>query len=218
MMIVPKMREPNVRIAKKRKIENIWRDVEQKKSELHGTITPSMFRNPRFYFAVIFLMTVVAALLFHQTDSAVTRKRHRESPEARVLRHLDTLATALGRYHLHVGRYPTLRQGGLGALVRDPGQNAVPDWQGPYINVLSADPWGRPFEYAPPTGTNQLPTLFSCGPDHLPNTADDLRPDPAKFDPGTDWTNGWLRAADRYMPGVTVGNQQKAPAQTESKR
>lgn len=204
VMVVPKMRETSERFARHRKIEAIWRENEQKKAELHGVLSPSMFRNPKFYFALMFIMTAIGYALFSATDKAVDRKK--TSPELRTLRNLDVLAEALGRYHFHVGRYPSVRQGGLGALVRAPGPIIDPKWKGPYINLLCKDEWGMPYVYEVPKKQGELPTLFSCGPDRVPNTADDLKPDPVKFDPGTAWTNGWVAAEER-VPGVKILNQ-----------
>lgn len=207
VMVTPKMLETPVRIAKKRAIDQIWRENEQKKASLHGVFSPGAFRSPKIYFLIIFVLVVLGLALLKATDSAISRNKRtgrRETPEARTYRHLNTLATALGRYRFHVGAFPTVRQGGLGALVRDPGAGQVPNWLGPYINVLPPDPWLSPFEYKPPQGTNALPVLFSRGPDKIAHTADDIYPDPKAFDPGTAWTNGWLPAAERYVPGVNV--------------
>jgi type II secretion system protein G len=201
VMVVPKMRETNERFARRRKIDAIWRENEQKKSELQGVLSPSMFRDPKFYLAIMFIMGLIGYALFNATDTAVERQK--ASPELRTLRNLDVLAEALGRYRFHVGRYPTVRQGGLGALVRAPGPIIDPKWNGPYINLLGKDAWGMPYVYEFPREEGALPTLFSCGPDRLPNTMDDLKPDPQKFDPGTEWTNGWVSAEER-MPGVKI--------------
>jgi len=193
-MVVPKMRDPNPRIARYRKIDTIWREAEQKKAELQGPVPPSMFaKNPRFYFVVILILLVVGILLISGTDKAVEGKRN---PEQRTIKNLEVLAEALGRYRFHTGAFPTTEQS-LAALVRDPGAH-VPDWNGPYISHLPKDFWDTPYVYKPPTEEGGLPTLFSCGPDRLPGTPDDLKPDPTAFDPGTDWTNGWLRAEERW--------------------
>jgi len=200
-MVVPKMRAPNARIARYRMMDNIWRETEQKKAELQGPVAPSTFaKKARFYVFIILVLLVIAVLLLNQTDNVVEGKR---MPERRTITNLDVLAEALGRYHFHTGSYPTTRQG-LGALVRDPGEKEVPGWDGPYISHLPRDMWDTPYVYAPPAEEGGLPTLFSCGPDRLPGTPDDLRPDPAYFDPGTEWTNGWLRAEER-LQGVRIG-------------
>jgi type II secretion system protein G len=194
-MIVPKMREPNVRLARKRTLENIWRENERKKAELHAALSPTLFRNPKFYFGVIVILSLIGFSLFNATDSAAVRQK--ELPHRRALRHLDVLAEALGRYRFHVGAFPNDEQG-LAALVRDP---HVPKWDGPYINLLRRDPWETPFVYK--SATNGLPTLVCCGPDKQLGTPDDLRPDPARYEPGTGWTNGWVSAYDRGV-GVRV--------------
>ena len=201
VMVVPKMRETSPRMTRLRKIDAIWRENEQKKAELQGTVPSSMFRNPKFYFGMMIILAVIALALFNATDKAVERKT--VSAEMRTLRNLNVLAEAIGRYHFHVGRYPNPRYGGLAALVRDPGEKAALNWKGPYISLLCKDAWGVPFVYEPPKKQGELPTLFSCGPDKLSNTDDDLKPDSAKYDPGTEWTNGWASAEDR-VPGVRV--------------
>lgn len=199
--VVPKMCETSKRMTRLRKIDAIWRENEQKKAELQGVLTPSMFRNPKFYLGLMVIMAIVAVALFHATDKAVVRKN--VSAEMRTLKNLDVLAQAIGRYYFHVGSYPSPRYGGLAALVRDPGEKAALNWKGPYINLLCKDAWGVPFSYEPPPKKGDYPTLFSCGPDKLPSTADDLTPDPVRFDPGTEWTNGWVSAEER-IPGVKV--------------
>jgi len=195
-MVVPKMSEPSERLARKRKIENIWRECEQRKAALQHAVPAGLFRTPKFYFCVIVVLAVVGGALFTATDKAV--RRERTSPAVRALRNLDVLAEALGRYRFHTGEFPGTDQG-LAALVHNP---HVPRWDGPYIKFLRSDPWKTPFVYRAP-GTNGLPTLFSCGADRTPGTPDDLRPDPARFDPGTEWTNGWV-SADKRVPGVAI--------------
>ena len=199
-MVVPKMREPHPRIARYRTIEKIWRETEQKKADLQGVIPPSSIKkSPRFYMAVVVVLVVIGLFVVGRSEKTAERKR---TPELRTLANLDVLAEALGRYRFHAGEYPTAGQG-LAALVRDPGIEIVPDWNGPYISHLPKDFWDTPYVYAPPATPDGLPTLFSCGPDRLPDTPDDLKPDPLRFDPGTEWTNGWLRAEDR-LPGVKI--------------
>ena len=202
-MVVPKMREPNPRIARYRTIDNIHREAEQKIADLRGPLSPSAFkRGPRFYMVLVLVLVGAGVALTSKTDKTMELKRNSVPPHLRTLNNLDVLAEALGRYRFHTGVYPTAKQG-LVALAREPGPVRVPGWNGPYINHVRKDAWDTPFVYAPPGTPGDLPTLFSCGPDGLPGTADDLSPDPARFDPGTEWTNGWVRAQDR-LPGVKI--------------
>ncbi|MCL1920524.1 MAG: type II secretion system protein GspG [Kiritimatiellaeota bacterium] len=203
MMVVPKMREHSQRALRRRTIERIWKEAEQKKEALQIIIQPSMFKNKRFYIGLVFVLGLIGLWLLSTTDEAVERKRNSTSPQLRTLRNLDVLAEALGRYRFHTGAYPSAALG-LAALVRDPGADQAPGWNGPYISHLLSDIWDTPYVYAPPTKEGELPTLFSCGPDRQPGTPDDLKPDPGRFDPGTEWTNGWRRAEDRIYPGVRI--------------
>lgn len=197
LMVVPSMRQPSPRMARKRKIEQIRRETEMKKSALQ-MLSPSFWRNPKFYFGVIAVLAILGGMIFNATDKV--NKKKAESPLLRAIRHVDVLAEALGRYHFHTGVYPT-RELGLAALVRNP--KIVPKWDGPYINLLRKDPWGIPFQYAPPKKPGDLPIIFSCGPDQIAGTADDIHPDVTRFDPGTAWTNGWV-SEERRMPGIWV--------------
>ena len=194
-MRVPERKYTERRRAKRRILNLIEHEYERKKAELQSVVPPTLFRNPKFYFGVILVLLLVGGALFNATDHAVQRLE--VTPALRALRNLDALAEALGRYRFHTGQFPD-REQGLAALVRDP---QVPKWNGPYVNLLRDDPWKTPFVYEP--ATNGLPTLFSCGPDQLPGTPDDLRPDPARFEPGTAWTNGWVSAEER-LPGVKI--------------
>lgn len=194
-MRVPEQNLTERRRAKRRALDRIARDFERKKAELHGAVSPTLFRNPKFYLGIIVVFVLVGGALFNATDHAV--RSIAVTPPMRALRNLDVLAEALGRYRFHTGGYPN-REQGLAALVRDP---QVTKWDGPYISFLRSDPWETPFVYEP--GTNAQPKLFSCGPDRKPGTPDDLYPDPARFDPGTAWTNGWV-SADERLHGVTV--------------
>ena len=178
-----------------RMLERIHKQYERQKQELSGALSPSVFRTPSFYLGVMFVMAIAGALLFNAVDNSVAAKR--ETRYQRAMRHVDILAEALGRYHFHVGHYPSDEQG-LAALVRDPGE---PRWNGPYISHLRADPWDTPFVYQWRSGAP--PLLLSAGTDRQVGTDDDIAPDLQRFDPGTAWTNGWV-SAEKRLPGVTI--------------
>ena len=194
-MRVPEQNLTEKRRAKRRAFDRIARDYEQKKAELGAAVPQTVFRNPKFYLGAVVVFVLVGGALFNATDHAT--RSITITPPMRAIRNLDVLAEALGRYRFHTGAFPD-REQGLAALVRDP---HVAKWDGPYISFLRNDPWETPFVYDP--GTNALPTLYSCGPDKRPGTPDDLHPDPARFEPGTAWTNGWV-SADKRLPGITI--------------
>lgn len=80
-------------------------------------------------------------------------------------------------YRRDVGDYPTTGEG-LQALVTAP-SNHADSWHGPYIETtggrLPADPWGEPYQYRYP-GTKNTGSydIYSKGPDHQADTADDI--------------------------------------------
>ncbi len=184
------MRKLSERATRKRKIENIWRDCERKKEELR-VVSFSTRRNPKLYFGMIAVLAILGGAIFKRSDSAIERKR--ETPHIRAIRQLDVLAEALGRYRFHVGMYPTAKQG-LAALVRD---SKMRGWDGPYINLLIPDPWRTPYIYTPPERVGDYPLLLSAGADKVRGPADDIYPEPLRFEPGTEWTNGWVSASER---------------------
>ena len=60
------------------------------------------------------------------------------------------LATALKLYELDNGNFPSTGQG-LDALLTKPTTNPLAsNWNGPYIEKKSIDPWGHPYQYVSP--------------------------------------------------------------------
>ena len=185
----PPAATPQERAARRRRMERMAFDADRRIAEMrHGPSARALY-SPKVLFAVLIIFAVVGGLLVQRANPK--KRIQKELPHQVALRQLDTLATALGRYRFHVGAFPPDAPG-LRALLDNPGADG---WNGPYVNQLIADPWRSPYRYA--RSTNDLPRLFSCGPDGQAGTPDDLRPDPAAFDPGTEWTNGWVRAALR---------------------
>ncbi len=104
--------------------------------------------------------------------------------------------SALENYAVEVGDYPRSDQG-LAALLAPPavgqsmnmdtgmaaapggGGGSVSRWDGPYLNTdsIPLDPWDRPYGYAyPPTrGAGPKPDIWSCGPDGVDGTEDDIK-------------------------------------------
>lgn len=176
--------------AKRKLLRNaIRRDAERKIAEIHTVPTGKALFAPRVLFAAFIMLAAIGAVLVGKTTRSV--ENNRPIPHMTALKSLNALATALGRYRFHVGVFPSTEQG-LKVLIEDPGE---PGWRGPYIIQLMTDPWDTPYFYElSPSNTVKL---ITCGPDKVPGTKDDLFPDPDCFNPGTDWTNGWLDAKDR---------------------
>jgi len=89
----------------------------------------------------------------------------------------DSMKTALLRYRMDLGDYPTSAEG-LKALIVAP-EEKVDRWKGPYIEAkggeLPKDPWGETYQYrCPGTHNTDSYDLYSKGRDHAADTADDI--------------------------------------------
>lgn len=89
----------------------------------------------------------------------------------------DSLKTALTRYRIDLGDYPTTTEG-LAALTTAPA-NKAERWRGPYAEApggkLPVDPWGEAYRYRYPGTKNKGGyDLYSVGPDKADGTEDDI--------------------------------------------
>ncbi|MBA4137916.1 MAG: type II secretion system protein GspG [Opitutus sp.] len=89
----------------------------------------------------------------------------------------DSLKTALTRYRIDLGDYPTTTEG-LAALTTAPA-NKSDRWRGPYAEgpggKLPTDPWGEPYRYRYPGTKNKGGyDLYSVGADKADGTEDDI--------------------------------------------
>ena len=98
---------------------------------------------------------------------------------------IGMLQAALERYALDMNRFPNPEEG-LEALVEDPTQAVSEDgagsegspWDGPYLkqSAIPKDPWSKSYsyEYPPVRGKEDLPEIWSFGPDGQEETEDDI--------------------------------------------
>jgi general secretion pathway protein G len=108
---------------------------------------------------VVVIIGLLAAVIVPQVVSKVDEARIAKAKED-----IQSLETALTEYRLDNSTYPTTEEG-LKALVKQPNDPSVTHWHGPYVQRLSQDPWGRPYQYVYP-GTHGLPyDLYTLGPD-----------------------------------------------------
>ena len=115
-----------------------------------------------------------------------TLQREKRIAEALVLQSeietsrllVDTgLVHALDLFRLHVGYYPTARDGGLRVLTVAPKDTYLADrWRGPYVKAANLkDAWGNDLIYVCPGKHNQRTyDLASIGPDGVEGTKDDI--------------------------------------------
>lgn len=91
---------------------------------------------------------------------------------------LRSFKGALEQYSLHTNSFPAT-EAGLLALVERPAESeesAITGWDGPYLDEIPKDPWGKDYQYEyPPTrGKGDYPDIWSFGPDGEDNTEDDV--------------------------------------------
>jgi general secretion pathway protein G len=130
-------------------------------------------RNGRNFagFTLIELMLVMVILVI--LSSLVAPMLGKQGNKARVAAaktDLRTYSLALNAFQMDCGRFPTMEEG-LSALLSAP--EDAQTWEGPYIEVLRNDPWGRAYVYLAP-GTH-FPTsfdLYSLGGDATAETDD----------------------------------------------
>src|ERR1051326_8691937 len=120
-------------------------------------------------FTLIEIMVVVVILSI--LAAFIIPKLSQEPEKARVAKakqDIRALESALELYKLDNFYYPSTQQG-LEALVQRPeGDPPAKNWkQGGYIQKLSKDPWGYPYQYLNP-GTKGEYDLFSLGADGKP--------------------------------------------------
>ena len=68
----------------------------------------------------------------------------KETDSARI--HVSQLNTAINRFNLDVRAYPP----NLDYLITLPKGLTLVNWQGPYLERVLPDPWGKPFQYESP--------------------------------------------------------------------
>ena len=93
---------------------------------------------------VVILILGLLATIVVQSLRGATDKAKRTKAQADI----SEIKTALDRYYLDNGSYPTTDQG-LQALVSAPSSGNIPTnyEQGGYIEQVPADPWGHPYFY-----------------------------------------------------------------------
>ncbi len=138
--------------------------------------------NRRRGFTLMELLVVLAILVLLMAMVAPRVLRFLGSSDISVATsQIGSLKKSLDLYAVDCRKYPTTEQG-LQALLSPPamGQSGGTQrgWNGPYIDgdIVPVDPWGMPYGYAfPPTrGRGPGPDIWSCGPDSMDGTEDDI--------------------------------------------
>ncbi len=189
---------PAVRTQRRKQRERIAREAERQRRSLRPPPGTTLGRKPGTLLLCTLGMAALGAALIGASRQMAQRGRPGDKEET-ARAELAVLATALGLYAAHVGTYPDHADGGLTALVADPGHAG---WAGPYLTVLQPDPWGRPYRYSAATVP---PTLFSHGSDPALGAASELHAGPEAFEPDPDLAEAWRRRPARQRrPTVSI--------------
>lgn len=124
-------------------------------------------RRPSTIVFAVAVLVIVGGLLLARVAARFGSERPRRSRGLVAAEAVAVYRAALGQFHRDCSRYPTAEEG-LIVLVLEP---EIPGWDGPYVNIVRADPWGIPYGYAV---SNGAPVVFSAGPDRRQGTADDI--------------------------------------------
>jgi general secretion pathway protein G len=116
---------------------------------------------------VLAILAILAGLVYPQ----ITKRAEGARITAAKVQ-IATFTTALQTFAVDNGSFPKGKDG-LAQLLQRPAN--TPNWQGPYLDKLPADPWshGYVFEFPgkhPPVSFD----LMSAGPDGQPGTADEI--------------------------------------------
>lgn len=171
-------RSAEERRAAKLKIKAIQRATEQERLTRGLAPCAEALRSPKVMLGMLAILLVVGlGLLGTLRRPAAVVKDASEHMQVRAQRSVTRLAEAMTLFRVHTHAWPSQRLG-LYALARN---YRIPGWKGPYINWAYKDPWGTPYVYQMPISPYEAPILFSCGPDKLPNTNDDIRAQASDF-------------------------------------
>lgn len=169
-------------------LKRIEREYEKELRKLGPRRNVRIKNNPKILFAIVVGFLCLGFLTISQAHRA--QPKNMPGREEVTINDLNILAQALVLYKIDNGNYPldNSNDGGLTALVTVP--PGAQNWNGPYVNALHVDGWGRPYIYELVDGE---PRIVSMGPDRTYNTEDDLfiddfsniqpRPDFVPFDP-----------------------------------
>jgi general secretion pathway protein G len=112
---------------------------------------------------VVIIIGLLAAVIVPEVVSHVD-----EAKVAKAKEDVQALETALTMYRLDNSKYPTTDQG-LQALTEQPADPTIKNWRpGGYIQRISKDPWGNPYQYANPGTHGKEYDLYSFGADGQP--------------------------------------------------
>lgn len=139
------------------------------------TIRDERRRRSGFTLMEVLLVLAILVIIASIVSTAIFQMQRKGYTDA-ARTQVKAFKGPLQAYRLDMNSYPTTAQG-LDALRQAPGDSANSGkWSGPYLEeVVPADPWGNPYRYEYPGRHNQdLPDIWSVGPDGVDGTDDDV--------------------------------------------
>jgi general secretion pathway protein G len=91
---------------------------------------------------------------------------------------ISLFKTAIERYKLDMGKYPTTEEGLVVLVTRPMDEDLAKKWHGPYLDssTIPKDPWDRDYVYKCPGDHNtDSYDILSWGPDGNEGTEDDIK-------------------------------------------
>jgi|GEM_PF-5424163 len=132
------------------------------------------------------LYLLAGYLAFHEAFSFLRMRQVDLQDEwvGRAQSDMSNLRTQLAIYQILNGAFPSTQQG-LNPLVAPPADLPQPNHWRQLRQEIPVDPWGTAYQYRFPATSNRhqiqnakepadFLELFSCGPDQLPDTPDDV--------------------------------------------
>ena len=187
--------------ARRNAVEVIQKKAAAKERDIGGVPKFEPGKRPAILLAVLVGFAVIGfSMISASWKTSAPAQRAKKDPLVLTTNELAVFTMALSHFKEDTGRFPEYGEGGLLALVSDPG---IPDWYGPYINVIHTDGWLRPYLY---NLSNGVPVLLSSGPDRRYYTADDIvvrtndfkcHPDFIRHDP--------VRESKAHLSSVQIG-------------
>ena len=138
-------------------------------------------RPPRGGFTLMEVMLVLMILVIIASMAVMALAPMRKKARIKSAQvQIHVFEGPLEAYEMDIGEYPSTSQG-LDAMLAPPSDLPNQDkWFGPYLrargNAVPKDPWGNEYVYEYP-GKNQeqdLPDIWSIGPDRQDGTDDDV--------------------------------------------
>lgn len=131
-------------------------------------------------FTLMEILLVLAILVVLGSMVTLGYSQIQKSANVKLARsQIHVLEEAVELYRLDVGTYPK-QDVGLGALMQNPGDLAVPEkWAGPYLKqqTLPVDPWNNPYSYeivGEDQNSNVQIRIWSNGPNGTSGDNDDV--------------------------------------------